>query len=123
MRVLVTGATRLVGAKLLPALGRPGHDVRAFARGPSRAQAEVRVVRGDAVTGAGLAEGMDGVDVAYYLIHSMERAGDNGFGDLERRSVANFVDAAREAGVARAVSLGGPVPARERASALLASRI
>src|SRR4051794_17852320 len=104
MQSLVTGATGFVGAKLIPALVRAGHDVRAFARDPSRVEADVPVVRGDAVSGAGLAEAMEGVDVAYYLMHSMEGAG-NGFGDRERASVENFVSAARAAGVARAVYL------------------
>src|SRR3954452_1934232 len=71
-QVLVTGATGFVGGKLIPALEREGVAVRAFARDPSRVAADVPVVRGDAVTGEGLDEALEGVDVAYYLIHSME---------------------------------------------------
>jgi uncharacterized protein YbjT (DUF2867 family) len=123
MQTLVTGATGFVGAKLIPALQRAGHDVRAFARDPSRVGADVPVVRGDAVTGAGFAEAMEGVDVAYFLIHSMEAAAGDGFGELERRSVEHFVEAARTAGVARAVYLGGPVPQGARASEHLSSRL
>src|SRR3954454_5982141 len=123
MRVLVTGATGFVGAKLTGALQRAGHEVRAFARDPTRVRDGVEVVQGDAVSGAGLDQAMDGVDAAYYLIHSMEAAAGSGFATLERASVENFVAAGREAGVRRAVYLGGPVPAHERASAHLASRL
>jgi uncharacterized protein YbjT (DUF2867 family) len=123
MQTLVTGATGFVGAKLIGALERAGHDVRAFARDPARVTADVAVVRGDAVTGAGLEQAMRGVDVAYYLIHSMETASGNGFDALERASVENFVAAARAAGVRRAVYLGGPVPEGLRASPHLSSRL
>src|SRR4051794_31127143 len=123
MQALVTGATGFVGAKLIPELLRSGHAVRAFARDPSRVDADVPVVRGDATTGAGLEEAMAGVDVAYYLMHSMEASAANGFGDLERASVKHFVAAAQEAGVPRAVYLGGPVPEAERVSSHLSSRL
>src|SRR3954471_24562924 len=123
MQTLVTGATGFVGAKLIPALQRAGHDVRAFARDPSRVEADVPVVRGDAVSGAGMAEAMEGVDVAYYLMHSMEAGAGNGFGDRERASVEHFVAAAQAAGVARAGYLGGPVPKSERVSTHLSSRL
>jgi len=123
MLTLVTGATGFVGAKLVPALQAAGHDVRAFARDPSRVGADVPVVRGDAVTGAGLAEAMEGVDVAYFLIHSMEASAGDGFSGLEQQSVENFVEAARAAGVPRAVYLGGPVPEGARASPHLSSRL
>lgn len=123
MQTLVTGATGFVGAKLTPALQRAGHEVRAFARDPARVAADVPVVRGDAISGAGLAEAMEGVDVAYYLIHSMEAAAGSGFGALEQASVENFVAAARMAGVPRAVYLGGPVPEGVRTSPHLSSRL
>src|SRR3954464_4227674 len=97
MQTLVPGATGFVGAKLIPALQRAGHDVRAFARDPSRVQAGVPVIRGDATTGAGLGEAMAGVEVAYYLMHSMEAGAGNGFGDLEGASVEHFVTARRPA--------------------------
>ncbi|MFL5845674.1 MAG: NAD(P)H-binding protein [Solirubrobacteraceae bacterium] len=123
MQTLVTGATGFVGAKLVGALQRAGHDVRAFARDPARVEADVPVVKGDAVTGAGFAEAMDGVDCAYFLIHSMEASAGDGFSELERRSVEHFVEAARAAGVPRAVYLGGPVPEGARASHHLSSRL
>jgi len=122
MKVLVTGATGFVGAALIPALVREGHHVRAFARTPSRVAAGVPVVQGDAVTGAGLDVAMDGVDVAYFLIHSMETGAANGFDAAERASVENFVAAGRRAGVRRAIYLGGPVP-EGRASLHLSSRL
>lgn len=123
MQVLVTGATGFVGAKLTGALGSAGHDVRAFARDPARVAGDLPVVQGDAVTGAGLDEAMAGVEVAYYLIHSMEARAAGGFAELERASVENFVAAAQRAGVRRVVYLGGPVPEHARASAHLASRL
>ena len=76
MQTLVTGVSGYVGAALVPRLVRDGHAVRGFARSLERvraAGAEVDdLVLGDATTGAGLDEALDGVDVAYYLIHGME---------------------------------------------------
>jgi uncharacterized protein YbjT (DUF2867 family) len=128
MRVLVTGASGYVGAALVPRLQAEGHHVRAFARDPARVAAAgvigVDVVTGDAVTGAGLDAALDGVEVAYYLIHSMEPAGpgQDGFAARELRAADRFATAARAAGVRRVVYLGGLVPDNRAASAHLASR-
>ncbi len=109
MRVLLTGAGGFIGALLAPRLQSRGYDVRALARTPSRVQAEVPVVRGDAITGEGLYEALDGVHVAYYLIHSMERAGagQGPFQERERLAAENFAAAAADRGVRRIVYLGG----------------
>jgi uncharacterized protein YbjT (DUF2867 family) len=74
--VLVTGASGAVGAELAPRLAAAGHRVRAFARDPARVTAAgvAEVVRGDVVSGAGLDAALAGVEVAYFLVHSMETA-------------------------------------------------
>jgi uncharacterized protein YbjT (DUF2867 family) len=125
VRILVTGITGYVGSALAPRLQRDGHDVLGLARRPERAAADVPVLPGDAVTGTGLEEAMDGVEVVYYLIHSMEpaAAANGSFGDRERRAVENVVSAARAAGVRRIVYLGGPVPDDRPPSEHLASRV
>ncbi|MBV8953853.1 MAG: NAD(P)H-binding protein [Solirubrobacterales bacterium] len=126
MRILVTGATGYVGSRLAPRLQRDGHEVRGLTRGRhAREPAGVPMVRGDAVTGAGLAEALDRVQVAYFLIHSMEAApgGDGAFSARERAAASNFARAAQAAGVERIVYLGGLVPTTGTPSAHLASRL
>jgi len=123
MNVLVTGATGFVGAALIPRLEAAGHSVRAYARRPEAVAPAVEVIAGDAVTGTGLEAAMDGIDCAYYLIHSMEPSTDGSFAARDRRAAANFADAARAARVARVVYLGGLVPEGKEASMHLASRL
>lgn len=125
MRVLVTGASGFVGRELVSRLLREGQEVRAFVRDPARlgrlgvaapaAGPAPSVVVGDALSGAGLAGALEGVGVAYYLIHSMERPRAGGprspFPERERRAAENFAAAAAAAGVGRIVYLGGPTAA------------
>jgi uncharacterized protein YbjT (DUF2867 family) len=127
VQVLVTGASGAIGAELIPRLARAGHRVRAFGRDPARIVAEGvhDVVRGDAISGVGLPAALDGVEVAYFLIHSMETVvdGSGTFADRDRRAAERFARAARDAGVRRSVYLGGLVPADVHASPHLASRL
>lgn len=123
LNVLVTGVTGYVGSVLAARLGRDGHALRGLARNPSRARVPFPVLAGDVVTGDGLPEALDGIDVAYFLIHSMEPASDGRFPARERRAAKNFAHAAAEAGVQRIVYLGGPVPADGHISAHLSSRL
>ncbi|HWI08532.1 MAG TPA: NAD(P)H-binding protein [Solirubrobacteraceae bacterium] len=123
MRILLTGASGSIGSALAPALEREGHELRLFGRDPSRVAAAAPFVRGDAVSGAGLDEALDAIDVAYFLIHSMEGDRRAGFAADERMAAENFVAAARRAGVRRAVYLGGLVPQGRAPSRHLASRL
>jgi len=123
MRVLVTGASGFVGSLLVPRLLSDGHAVRALGREPVRVEqalgaakrslnsAELEIVRGDALTGAGLDRALAGVEVAYYLIHSMEPSPTpDSFSLRESIAAENFAAAARRAEVRRIVYLGGLVP-------------
>ncbi|WP_205699546.1 NAD(P)H-binding protein [Conexibacter sp. SYSU D00693] len=127
MRALVTGASGGVGAVVVPELLRLGVDVRAFGRSEARIRAagvpsSVAVVEGDATDGRGLDEALDGCEVAYFLIHSME-GGATDFSDVERRTAETFATAAQRAGVRRVVYLGGPVPPGKPLSRHLRSRL
>ncbi|MBW3652694.1 MAG: NAD(P)H-binding protein [Actinobacteria bacterium] len=124
MRILLTGASGSIGSALAPALQDAGHELRGFGRDPSRVPPTLPFVRGDAISGAGLDEALDEIDVAYFLIHSMEGAGARaGFEDSERTAAENFVAAAQRAGLRRVVYLGGLVPQQRQPSRHLGSRL
>ncbi|MGB3484303.1 MAG: NAD(P)H-binding protein, partial [Mycobacterium sp.] len=124
MLTLVTGASGFAGSLLIDPLRRAGHDVRAFARDPSRVTHDVPVFVGDVSTGAGLRDALDGVDVAYYLVHSMEpTVGDESFEARERASAERFADAASHAGVRRIVYLGVMIDESRPLSTHLRSRL
>src|SRR6266566_5364505 len=112
MRILVTGASGFAGALIVPRLIAEGHTVRALARNAGALSGPAEAVGGDALTGSGLERALDAVEVAYYLIHSMERAPRQArFDERERVAAENFAAAASRAGVARIVYLGGMLPA------------
>ena len=106
--ILVTGATGYVGGTLLAPLAQRGHRVRAMTRNPARTDFPdgVDAVPGDVMDEQSLSRALDGVDLAYYLVHSMEGKGGD-FAERDRRGAANFGRAARDAGVERIVYLGG----------------
>ncbi len=124
--ILLTGATGYVGGRLLPALLEHGHHVRALARHPERADLPdgVELHGGDVIKGEGLEAALDGVDVAYYLVHSMGRGSGSTaqFAANDRRGAANFGTAARAAGVRRVIYLGGLDAGDDHTSEHLQSR-
>jgi uncharacterized protein YbjT (DUF2867 family) len=120
---LVTGATGYVGSRLLRRLSAEARPLRTLARQPELL-ADVDVVRGDLLTGAGLEEALEGCSTAYYLVHSMEPGSGNGdFAGRDRRMAENFAGAAARAGVERIVYLGGIVPDGHALSPHLQSRL
>jgi uncharacterized protein YbjT (DUF2867 family) len=127
MQILVTGVSGYVGAALVERLRSDGHGVRGFARSRDRVDAAGveldDLVLGDVTTGAGLERALDGIDVAYYLIHSMEGAAAGAFADTELRSADAFAEAAAAAGLRRVVYLGGLVPRDAPLSRHLGSRL
>lgn len=122
MRVLLTGISGFAGSALLPRLLEQGHDVRALARDRSRVEvalpgnvgiADIELVIGDTLTGASVLGAMRDVEVAYYLIHSMEPSSGDPFPAREQASAETFAQATRMAGVRRIVYLGGLLPREE----------
>jgi uncharacterized protein YbjT (DUF2867 family) len=122
---LVTGATGYVGGRLVPELLAAGWRVRVLVRHPERLRGrawagDVDVVAGDATEAGDLRRAMAGAHVAYYLLHAIGSGAR--FAALDRRTALGFGRAAREAGVARIVYLGGMHPGEEELSAHLESR-
>ena len=107
--VLLTGATGYVGGRLLRALENAGHRVRCLARRPAylggKTGFRTEVVEGDVFDRKSLAGALDGVRTAYYLIHSLGEGAS--FAAADRRAASGFAEAAREAGLARIIYLGG----------------
>lgn len=99
---LVAGATGHVGSRLVDALERRGVDVRAVSRSGGEG-----ATAGDVADRESMLELLAGVDVAYYLVHSLGVAGE--FGEDERHAATTFSVAARDRGVRRLVYLGGIV--------------
>lgn len=125
MRCLVIGASGYVGSRLVEVLLDADRQVRALSRDPDRLRdapfsGPVEVVRGDVVSGSGLSGAMQGIDVVYYLVHSLA---ERDFAIRDRDAAANVARAAADAGVSRIVYLGGlRAPTGEVPSEHLASR-
>ncbi|MGW3583446.1 SDR family oxidoreductase [Streptomyces rubiginosohelvolus] len=110
---LVTGASGYIGGRLVPELLAAGYRVRCLARTPDKLRDfpwadQVEVVRGDVLDGKAVRHAMDGVNVAYYLVHALGSGDD--FEKTDRRAAQNFADAAGEARLDRLIYLGGLTP-------------
>ena len=109
---LVAGATGVIGRRLVAALLADGIRVRALSRDPERAHEvlgpEAEIVEGDLDREDDLAPAMDGVEVAYFLVHMLGTGPD--YATREEVAAARFGNAARAAGVERMIYLGGLGP-------------
>ncbi|WP_062213863.1 SDR family oxidoreductase [Demequina oxidasica] len=123
--VLVLGATGYLGGRLVPRLLAGGYRVRALSRNSRRIKAlpwgdEVDVVDGDAAARDSMDTAMDGVDIVYYLVHSMTAGHD--YGKLDRTIALNVARSARTNNVSRIIYLGGLHPDGVELAAHLESR-
>ena len=122
---LVTGVSGYIGGRLVPELLEAGFRVRAMARRPEVLRdrpwsGQVEVVRADATDPQAVARALEGVDVAYYLIHAM--SGGGSFSAVDRRTARTFARAATAQRVGRIVYLGGLFPDDEELSTHMESR-
>ncbi|MDT0169997.1 SDR family oxidoreductase [Pseudarthrobacter sp. BRE9] len=123
--VLVTGATGYIGGRLVPRLLEAGHTVKVLVRSPDKIAGvpwrdKVDVVESSLDDGDALREALAGVEVFYYLVHSM--AAGAGFEAKEKAMAATAADAAAAAGVRRIVYLGGLHPQGVELSTHMRSR-
>jgi uncharacterized protein YbjT (DUF2867 family) len=110
MNILLTGATGYIGRRLLKKLlTDESVRLRLFIRNSRKAQADledrVEIFEGNTLEKGSIRKGLEGIDVAYYLIHSMGAGED--FEKLDRLSAQNFLEACIAKKVKRIIYLGG----------------
>jgi uncharacterized protein YbjT (DUF2867 family) len=111
--ILVTGATGYIGGRLVPRLLEAGYAVRCLARSPRKltdrpwaTDARVEILQGDLSNGEALVDALRGCGSVYYLAHSIASAGAD-YPTQDREMARRFAEAARIAGSARIICLGG----------------
>ena len=109
--ILVTGSTGFIGSRLVSELVKKGYSVKALSRKTRENSNNLKYVKADLFKLEELEKALQGVEVAYYLVHSME--GDKNqwkeFASREKIQAQNFLKAATNCGVKRIIYLGGLV--------------
>jgi uncharacterized protein YbjT (DUF2867 family) len=118
-RILVTGATGFIGSRLVPVLREAGHEVLAMTRRPESYDGPGEAVRGDVGDGDSLHAALEGVSIAYYLVHSLD---DAAFEQKDADAARAFARAAAARGVDQIIYMGGLGDDDEELSAHLRSR-
>lgn len=108
MKILVTGATGYIGKELIQKLDSSRYQIHCLARNPMRMNEietkSIEVHQGDLLSFKSIQNSFKGVDVAFYLAHSMDSKND--FQQLEYEAATNFTRAAVESGIKRIIYLG-----------------
>lgn len=109
--IMVTGATGFIGSRLISHLANLGYTVKGMSRKSIPDTKNVKYVQADVFDVSQLENALAGVEVAYYLLHSMEGNKDHWkeFASREKIQAQNFLKAASKAGVKRIIYLGGLV--------------
>lgn len=108
-KILLTGATGYVGGKLLKRLQLDGYEINCLVRNPSKlnaSSASIDVFQGDLLHRSSMWRSFQGVETAYYLVHSLADPKKD-FESNELQAAKNFGTMARSAGVKRIIYLGG----------------
>jgi uncharacterized protein YbjT (DUF2867 family) len=113
MKILLTGATGYIGKRLLPILLDNGHQVICCVRDKKRFPSQgiyqhpdISLLEVDFLNETIDTQALDGIDAAYYLIHSMSsKSGD--FERMEELSARNFVKLVSLSGIKQIIYLGG----------------
>jgi len=109
--IMVTGATGFIGARLISHLSKLGYSVKGMSRREISDTPNVKYVKADVFDVTQLENTLTGIEVVYYLLHSMEGSKDHWkeFASREKIQAQNFLKAATKAGVKRIIYLGGLV--------------
>ncbi|MDA3895072.1 MAG: NAD(P)H-binding protein [Desulfobacteraceae bacterium] len=130
-RILLTGPTGFIGKRLLYELDKKGYQVRCLVRPPETLDLtipltrEPEIVYGDLLDPDSLIEALEGIDTAYYLVHSMGGRSIRetlAFEEKDRKAAENFLQASDNAGLSRIIYLGGLGDISDNLSHHLASR-
>lgn len=124
--ILITGASGSIGSRLADRFAAAGRGpLRLAGRDPAKLRSrwpDLEAVELDVLRAETLPAALQGVDVAYYLVHSMEPSAGGDFHGRDAQGARDFARAAREAGVRRVIYLGGLGDERDRLSEHLRSR-
>lgn len=109
--IMVTGSTGFIGSRLISNLTKNGYSVKAMSRREILQTSNVKYVKADVFEIDQLQNALTGIDVAFYLLHSMEGDKDHwkDFATREKLQAQNFLKAASKTGVKRIIYLGGLV--------------